>query len=160
MYVKAALKLELESNIVDHYLVIIWSLSGHYLVIIWSLSGHYLPQFMWQVDQKWNQIKWESVQTILIVTHLTSWKSYMISIAPIYMNNYQKILIFRANSSITYQTVNKDTICMGFRNITTKIWKTGRWEIKVITLIIESCVYHPHQTPDEGQDNYPILEHL
>ena len=39
------------------------------------ISGHYLPQLIWKVDQKLNQVKSESVLTFLKITHLASRKS-------------------------------------------------------------------------------------
>ena len=51
----------------------------------------------------------------------------------------KKIFIFWTNPIITYQLWNKDTICRGFWTITTEVWKIDYREIKVITLVVESC---------------------
>ena len=45
------------------------------------ISGH-LPQFIWKVDQKWNQVKLESDQTLLKITPLGTRKSYLVIIYP------------------------------------------------------------------------------
>ena len=42
----------------------------------------------WKVDQKWNDVKLESVQTLLKCTCITSRKSYLIIIGP---NVYEKL---------------------------------------------------------------------
>ena len=41
---------------------------------------------MKKVDQKWNQVKLELVQTLLKITHLASKKSYLVIICP---NSYE-----------------------------------------------------------------------
>ena len=52
------------------------------------VSGHYLPQFTWTVDQKWNWVKLEFVQTLLRITRLTHKKSYLLIICP---NSHEKL---------------------------------------------------------------------
>ena len=43
------------------------------------ISCHYLLQGICQVDQKWNQVKWESVRTFLKITLQGSWKLWKCS---------------------------------------------------------------------------------
>ena len=52
------------------------------------ISGHYFTQFISKVDQKLNQIKLESVRTVLKITPLTSRKSHLVIIDP---NSYEKL---------------------------------------------------------------------
>ena len=61
-----------------------WSWFEHcsYLVII-------CPQFMWKVGQKCNQVKLESVRTLLKITHLAS-RKYGNYLPPIHMKSWSK----------------------------------------------------------------------
>ena len=54
------------------------------------ISGHNLPQIIWKVDQKWNEVKLESVPTLLQITHLAPKKSYMVIITSIHMKCWSK----------------------------------------------------------------------
>ena len=52
------------------------------------ISDHYLRQFTWKVDQKWNYVKLESVQTFLRITRLAYRKLYLAIIGP---NSHEKL---------------------------------------------------------------------
>ena len=52
------------------------------------ISGHYLPEFIWRVDQKWNPV------TLLEITHLASWKSYLVVICH---NSHEKLTKIRSS---------------------------------------------------------------
>ena len=42
----------------------------------------YLPQFIWKVDKNWNSVKFNSVRTLLRITHIAHRKSYLVIICP------------------------------------------------------------------------------
>ena len=52
------------------------------------IYGHYSPKCIWKVDQRWNQVKLESAQTLLKIIHLASRKSYLVIIFP---NSHDKL---------------------------------------------------------------------
>ena len=43
---------------------------------------HYLLQLTWNVNQKWNWVKFKLVRTLLRITHLAHRKSYLVIICP------------------------------------------------------------------------------
>ena len=61
-------------------------------------SGHYFTQCIWKVDQNRNKVKFESVRTLLKITHLASRKSYLVIICP---NSYEKLTKIEFRSSWT-----------------------------------------------------------
>ena len=66
-----------------------------------GISGHYLPQFIWKVDQNWNQVKLESVWTLLKITHPASRKSYLVMFCPNSHEKFTKIEIKKLESAGT-----------------------------------------------------------
>ena len=56
------------------------------------MYAHHFTQFISKVDQKLNQVKFESVRTLLKITHLTSSKSYLVIIC---LNSYEKLIKIR-----------------------------------------------------------------
>ena len=56
------------------------------LLIIWYKTW----KKTWKVDQKWNKVKFKSVQTLLRITHLTHRKSYLVIICPNSHESWQK----------------------------------------------------------------------
>ena len=52
------------------------------------ISGHYLPQFTWQVNEKWNLVKLQLIQTLVRITRLVHRKSYLVIICP---NSHEKL---------------------------------------------------------------------
>ena len=70
-----------------------------------AISGHYLPKFTLKVDQKWNYVKLESVQTLLRITRLAHRKSYLIIISPNSLENLVKSKI-RSNWSLFWPIWN------------------------------------------------------
>ena len=61
-----------------------------------DISGHYFTQFISKVDQKLNQVKLESVRTLLQITYLTSRKAYLVIIC---LNSYEKLTKIKIRSS-------------------------------------------------------------
>ena len=50
-----------------------------------NIFSHNITQFISKVYQKWHQVKLESVQTSLKITHLTTRKSYLVIVSPVRM---------------------------------------------------------------------------